>query len=465
MKRMAILIIMTIRGVSSHEETIVFYEVHNSHVELQHTTWGTTERITLALNDENNTRVHMNLGCIFSIKPATIVLNSTLTRITIEKMCEMTLKTVGLDNEKYILFPRNVRHLRVILSKSLHQTNITIPTTIKPIMTNSHDYNLTTLDNVEHSINKNNTNYETISQIIKANLTVEEPTDVANKFDYGDITLDTTERIEDRTNITNTNVVSFKFYTIEQKNRQIEVIYLTTEGHRRLVPLVENARLDVVPEFGLEIKETAGGRLVTLRLNRGDEMLGEMLLYQYLGCMEFERNTMYLHICCAHSEICWDWHEPHGTLTEESVLCKCILDEFRREGNRRIHLTPIPYERPHMWLPTMNLLGSVSFFTGRDGSTRWGLKIRFLINLGRKIKHQRHTFIVGDREIPACFDHHVHSAAAIMPYPMRPHVVEQTIATLRSDLLRIIQSDEPYTSSMCWIMKREILRTTSRGYF
>ncbi|KAE9522097.1 hypothetical protein AGLY_017485 [Aphis glycines] len=251
----------------------------------------------------------------------------------------------------------------------------------------------------------------------------------------------------------------------DEMSRQIKVIYLTTEGHRRLVPLVENARLDVVPEFGLEIKEIAGGRLVTLRLNRGDEMLGEILLYQYLGCMEFERNTMYLHIFCAHSEICWDWHEPHGTLTEESVLCKCILDEFRREGNRRIHLTPIPYERPHMWLPTMNLLGSVSFFAGRDGSTRWGLKIRFLINLGRKIKHQRHTFIVEDREIPACFDHHVHSAAAIMPYPMRPHVVEQSIATLRSDFLRIIQSDEPYTSPMCWIMKREILRTTSRGYF
>ncbi|KAE9542479.1 hypothetical protein AGLY_003340 [Aphis glycines] len=212
-----------------------------------------------------------------------------------------------------------------------------------------------------------------------------------------------------------------------KSSRQIKVIYLTTEGHRRLVPLVENARLDVVPEFGLEIKEIAGGRLVTLRLNRGDEMLGEILLYQYLGCMEFERNTM--------------------------------------EGNRRVHLTPIPYERPHMWLPTMNLLGSVSFFAGRDGSTIWGLKIRFLINLGRKIKHQRHTFIVGDREIPACFDHHVHSAAAIMPYPMRPYVVEQSIATLRSDLLRIIQSDEPYTSPMCWIMKREILRTTSRGYF
>ncbi|KAE9522595.1 hypothetical protein AGLY_017017, partial [Aphis glycines] len=93
----------------------------------------------------------------------------------------------------------------------------------------------------------------------------------------------------------------------------------------------------------------------------GDEMLGEILLYQYLGCMEFERNTMYLHIFCAHSEICWDWHEPHGTLTEESVLCKCILDEFRREGNRRVQLTPIPYERPHMCLPTMRWLHQMGF--------------------------------------------------------------------------------------------------------
>ncbi|KAE9523764.1 hypothetical protein AGLY_015824 [Aphis glycines] len=155
----------------------------------------------------------------------------------------------------------------------------------------------------------------------------------------------------------------------------------------------------------------------------GDEMLGEILLYQYLGCMEFERNSMYLHIFYAHSEICWDWHEPHGTLTEESVLCKCLLDEFRREGNRRVHLTPIPYERPHMWLPTMNLLGSVSFFAGRDGSTRWGLKIRFLINLGRKIKHQRHTFIVGDREIPACFDHHV--LCIMMVQGQSPYTIEE----------------------------------------
>lgn len=60
------------------------------------------------------------------------------------------------------------------------------------------------------------------------------------------------------------------------------MVYLTTEGHRRIVPLVENVRLDVVPEFGLEIKEVEGGRLVTLRLNRGDNILGEMLLYQYI---------------------------------------------------------------------------------------------------------------------------------------------------------------------------------------
>jgi len=182
---------------------------------------------------------------------------------------------------------------------------------------------------------------------------------------------------------------------------------------------VENVRLDVVPEFGLEIKEIERGRQVTLRLNRGDDILGEMLLYKYMGYMEFQRATIRTHIFSAHSEICWDWHEPHGTLTEESLLSKCLLDHFLMEGNRRVFLTPIPYERPHMWIPTMNLLRSVSYFSGRFHSTKWSLKIRFLINLGRKIKHQKHIFVVGDKEIPASFDHHVHTASLAMPYPLR----------------------------------------------
>ncbi|KAE9522464.1 hypothetical protein AGLY_017125 [Aphis glycines] len=38
-------------------------------------------------------------------------------------------------------------------------------------------------------------------------------------------------------------------------HQPIDVIYLTTEGRRRVVPLVENASVDVVPEFGWEIRE------------------------------------------------------------------------------------------------------------------------------------------------------------------------------------------------------------------
>jgi len=65
---------MTVGEVSSHEETIVLYEINNSHnIELQKTAWGTTEHITLAINNENDTRVTMSLGCIFSIKPTTIL--------------------------------------------------------------------------------------------------------------------------------------------------------------------------------------------------------------------------------------------------------------------------------------------------------------------------------------------------------------------------------------------------------
>ncbi|KAF0751472.1 PHD finger protein ALFIN-LIKE 6-like, partial [Aphis craccivora] len=57
------LIIMTVGEVSSHEETIVLYEINNSHnIELQKTAWGTTEHITLAINNENDTRVTMSLG-------------------------------------------------------------------------------------------------------------------------------------------------------------------------------------------------------------------------------------------------------------------------------------------------------------------------------------------------------------------------------------------------------------------
>ncbi len=89
---------MWLRGVSSQEETIVFYKMNNSQIELQQTSWGTMERMTLGLNDENNTRVTLNLECIFSIQPTTIVLNSTLTKYNFVKVCELRLKRDGYSS-------------------------------------------------------------------------------------------------------------------------------------------------------------------------------------------------------------------------------------------------------------------------------------------------------------------------------------------------------------------------------
>jgi len=86
----------------------------------------------------------------------------------------------------------------------------------------------------------------------------------------------------------------------------------------------------------------------------------------------------------------------------------------------------------------------VSYFNGKFLSLKWRLKIKFLINLGRKIKNQRHIFVIGDRGIPVCFDHHVHTASMALPFPLKPEVVGQSIVSLKEDLLQLIQSDEPY---------------------
>ncbi|KAF0743508.1 serine/threonine-protein kinase fray2-like, partial [Aphis craccivora] len=120
------------------------------------------------------------------------------------------------------------------------------------------------------------------------------------------------------------------------------IIYLTMEERRRVVPLVENTDLDLVPEFGLEIKEVEGGRQVTLRLNK--VMLGEILIYKYDGYMQgFQRSELRTRVDNVHEELCWEVHEQHETLTKESVICKCLLGEFLRVGNRRVSPIPIQF--------------------------------------------------------------------------------------------------------------------------
>lgn len=244
------------------------------------------------------------------------------------------------------------------------------------------------------------------------------------------------------------------------RNQTIEIIYLTVEERRRVVPLVENTDLDLVLEFGLEIKEVEGGRQVTLRLSKGEVMLGEILIYKYDGYMQgFQRSELRTRVNNVHEELCWEVHEQHETLTEESVICKCLLGEFLRVGNRRVSLIPIQYVRPDMYIPTMVLLRGVKYFVGKFDSLRWRLRIKFLINLGRKIKNQRHIFMVGDREIPNCFEHHVRTALLTLPFSLNPEVVRQSIASLTGDLLQLVQGDDYHQQSLCWIMKKEIQRT------
>ncbi|KAF0739312.1 Uncharacterized protein FWK35_00015147 [Aphis craccivora] len=79
-----------------------------------------------------------------------------------------------------------------------------------------------------------------------------------------------------------------------------------------------------------------GGRQVTFRLNKGDVMLEEILLFKYDGYMqEYQRSALRTRVDTEHEELCWEVHEPHETLTEESVKCKCLLDDFLRVGNQR----------------------------------------------------------------------------------------------------------------------------------
>lgn len=92
----------------------------------------------------------MNLGCIFNIKPTTVVLNSTLTKRTIVKVCEIRLKKIGIEDEKLIRFPKRVGQLNIIRSKLInnppkknHTSLMTLITT-KTIATEHFIYNIST---------------------------------------------------------------------------------------------------------------------------------------------------------------------------------------------------------------------------------------------------------------------------------------------------------------------------------
>lgn len=142
---------MTARGVSSDEETIIFYRMNDNSIELQKTTWGTIENITI--NNENDTRVTITIGCVFTIRPTIIVLDKNSTKCTLIKTCDIQLKTVGVDDNKLIEMPDKIKQLNFMHTKEPYTAKLnkyklpTITTTNKTITTEKATNNITKLNN------------------------------------------------------------------------------------------------------------------------------------------------------------------------------------------------------------------------------------------------------------------------------------------------------------------------------
>jgi len=160
---------MTMRGLSSDEETMIFYRMNDNSIELQKTTWGKTENIII--NDENDTCVTLTIGCVFTIRPTIIVLNKNSTKCTIIKTCDIQLKIVGVNNNKLIEMPDQIRQLNFMHTKEPYTAKInkynspTITTINKTITTEEITDNITIYaDNSDHldtTINKIKNDNET----------------------------------------------------------------------------------------------------------------------------------------------------------------------------------------------------------------------------------------------------------------------------------------------------------------
>uniref|UniRef100_A0A2S2NU74 Uncharacterized protein n=1 Tax=Schizaphis graminum TaxID=13262 RepID=A0A2S2NU74_SCHGA len=120
---------------------------------------------------------------------------------------------------------------------------------------------------------------------------------------------------------------------------------------------------------------------------------------------------------------------PEGS-TDYACLLDTLLWELR-EG--QLSRTPIPYipdihvelvednwqDIPNEWIPRYELIySSLPHFEG--GGFQESRRLDFLINLGRKIKNQRHSCLSGKwAEIPHCYYGHIRSALETMRVPLR----------------------------------------------
>lgn len=207
---------MTARGVSSDEETIIFYRMNDNSIELQKTTWGTIENITI--NNENDTRVTITIGCVFTIRPTIIVLDKNSTKCTLIKTCDIQLKTVGVDDNKLIEMPDKIKQLNFMHTKEPYTAKLnkyklpTITTTNKTITTEKATNNITKLNYFYYNTSSANTNNDTISRIGEMNTTPLILTNITNITDGVEETVTITN------NITN-NTTNVQFVTNPEDNK------------------------------------------------------------------------------------------------------------------------------------------------------------------------------------------------------------------------------------------------------
>ena len=110
------------------------------------------------------------------------------------------------------------------------------------------------------------------------------------------------------------------------------------------MPLVIGVDSTTIPDFELELVEQFQGRHLTLRLNKNDQMIGEILVWTINYCESFQRFEYRSTLDFAHRIICGEEHEYYRTLPEDATICICLLEALLYGHLRYVSRTPIPYE-------------------------------------------------------------------------------------------------------------------------
>jgi len=243
------------------------------------------------------------------------------------------------------------------------------------------------------------------------------------------------------------------------------------------VPLITGVDINDIPEFEIQTVTLGEGRQVNLRLNKNGEFIGEKLM----ACNNdprFVRADPPSAVLDQH--ICWyeGYEHDDGVNRPGGIEANyaCILDTLLFELRvGRLSRTPIPYvpytgppvevgerHQPEILIefeewPIRHELLCISLPHFGGGGLNESRRLDFLINLGRKIKHQRHSCFSGEwAEIPYCYYEHIRSALDTMRVPLRREERTSTIEYLRGIMTTLVGNFHEYKEPLCWMLKRAI---------